>query len=102
MLPEERRRVHDAPRPPLPVEDDAPDEPLDAELKDVAGMFAAMKVGEQSKLMLWQFPSLELQKSVALPGCGQIAWSPDGNTLFVNIFSPARTLAITGPWKWLA
>ena len=28
-------------------------------------------------------------------------FSPDGGTLFVNIFSPARTLAIRGPWKWL-
>jgi secreted PhoX family phosphatase len=25
-------------------------------------------------------------------------FSPDGRTLFVNLFSPARTLAITGPW----
>lgn len=25
-------------------------------------------------------------------------FSPDGRTLFVNIFSPARTLAISGPW----
>lgn len=25
-------------------------------------------------------------------------FSPDGRTLFVNIFSPTRTLAITGPW----
>lgn len=27
-------------------------------------------------------------------------FSPDGRTLFVNAFSPTRTLAITGPWKW--
>ncbi len=25
-------------------------------------------------------------------------FSPDGRTLFVNLYSPARTLAITGPW----
>ena len=25
-------------------------------------------------------------------------FSPDGRTLFVNAYSPARTLAITGPW----
>ncbi|MEC8786453.1 MAG: alkaline phosphatase PhoX, partial [Pseudomonadota bacterium] len=25
-------------------------------------------------------------------------FSPDGNTLFVNIYSPTKTLAITGPW----
>ncbi len=26
-------------------------------------------------------------------------FSPDGNTLFVNVYSPAKTLAITGPWQ---
>jgi secreted PhoX family phosphatase len=26
-------------------------------------------------------------------------FSPDGKTLFVNLYSPARTLAITGPWS---
>jgi len=26
-------------------------------------------------------------------------FSPDGNVLFVNVFSPTRTLAITGPWE---
>ena len=25
-------------------------------------------------------------------------FSPDGNTLFVNLYSPTATLAITGPW----
>lgn len=29
-------------------------------------------------------------------------FSPDGRTLFVNVYSPAKTLAITGPWRWLA
>ncbi|GAA0272342.1 PhoX family phosphatase [Alteraurantiacibacter aestuarii] len=29
-------------------------------------------------------------------------FSPDGRTLFVNAYSPTRTLAITGPWKWLS
>ncbi len=28
-------------------------------------------------------------------------FSPDGSTLFVNIFSPTSTLAITGPWHHL-
>lgn len=28
-------------------------------------------------------------------------FSPDGRTLFLNIYEPTRTLAITGPWKWL-
>lgn len=27
-----------------------------------------------------------------------VCFSPDGGTLFVNIYSPAKTLAITGPW----
>jgi len=26
-------------------------------------------------------------------------FSPDGSTLFVNVYSPGRTLAITGPWE---
>lgn len=26
-------------------------------------------------------------------------FSPDGSTLFVNLYSPAKTLAITGPWR---
>jgi secreted PhoX family phosphatase len=26
-------------------------------------------------------------------------FSPDGGTLFVNVFSPGKTLAITGPWR---
>ena len=25
-------------------------------------------------------------------------FSPDGTTLFVNLYSPTKTLAITGPW----
>ncbi|MFN2098852.1 alkaline phosphatase PhoX [Altererythrobacter sp. MF3-039] len=28
-------------------------------------------------------------------------FSPDGGTLFVNVYSPAKTLAITGPWQHL-
>jgi secreted PhoX family phosphatase len=27
-----------------------------------------------------------------------VCFSPDGGTLFVNIYSPTKTLAITGPW----
>jgi secreted PhoX family phosphatase len=27
-------------------------------------------------------------------------FSPDGKTLFLNIYKPAATLAITGKWKW--
>lgn len=35
-------------------------------------------------------------------GNGELAgacFSPDGSTLFVNIYSPGLTLAITGPWR---
>lgn len=28
-----------------------------------------------------------------------VCFSPDGSTLFVNIYHPATTLAITGPWR---
>ena len=28
-----------------------------------------------------------------------MAFSPDGSTLFVNIYSPTMTLAIKGPWN---
>lgn len=28
-------------------------------------------------------------------------FSPDGRILFLNVYSPAKTLAISGPWKWL-
>ena len=29
-------------------------------------------------------------------------FSPDGRVLFVNLFSPGQTVAITGPWAHLA
>ena len=28
-----------------------------------------------------------------------VCFSPDGSTLFVNIYSPGCTLAVTGPWR---
>ncbi len=28
-----------------------------------------------------------------------VCFSPDGSTLFVNLYSPGKTLAITGPWN---
>jgi len=31
-----------------------------------------------------------------------VNFSPDGNILFVNIYSPTMTIAITGPWKEIA
>ena len=36
------------------------------------------------------------QNSAELAG---VNFSPDGSTLFVNLFSPGATLAITGPWR---
>ncbi len=30
-----------------------------------------------------------------LAGC---CWSPDGSTLFINVYHPGMTIAITGPW----
>jgi secreted PhoX family phosphatase len=37
-----------------------------------------------------------LRKQTELAGA---CFSPDGKVLFVNVFSPAATLAITGPWR---
>ncbi|GGW77918.1 hypothetical protein GCM10007391_08090 [Alteromonas halophila] len=28
-----------------------------------------------------------------------VFFSPDGSTMFVNLYSPAMTLAVTGPWS---
>ena len=41
------------------------------------------------------YPFGRLRLKTELAGA---CYSPDGRTLFVNIFSPAQTLAITGPW----
>ena len=30
-----------------------------------------------------------------------VCFSPDGSTLFVNLYAPTRTIAITGPWSQL-
>jgi secreted PhoX family phosphatase len=38
----------------------------------------------------------KLNRQTELAGA---CFSPDGSTLFVNIYSPAMTLAITGPWE---
>lgn len=44
----------------------------------------------------------------AMPGAGDVAanselagvcFSPDGTTMFVNIYQPGMTLAVTGPWS---
>ena len=41
------------------------------------------------------YPFARLRMQTELAGA---CFSPDGRTLFVNAFSPTRTLAITGPW----
>jgi len=42
---------------------------------------------------VYNFAKLHAQTELA-----GACFSPDGNTLFVNIYSPTKTLAITGPW----
>jgi secreted PhoX family phosphatase len=42
------------------------------------------------------YPFARLNEQTELAGA---CFSPDGSTLFVNVFSPGKTLAITGPWK---
>lgn len=42
---------------------------------------------------VYDFAKLHLQTELA-----GACFSPDGSTLFVNIYSPTMTLAITGPW----
>ena len=41
------------------------------------------------------YPIALLRQQTELAGA---CFSPDGRTLFVNFYSPARTVAITGPW----
>ena len=41
------------------------------------------------------YPFARLRSQTELAGA---CWSPDGRTLFVNVYSPTATLAITGPW----
>jgi secreted PhoX family phosphatase len=48
-------------------------------------------------------PDGSVYKLAWLPGASELAgacFSPDGQTLFVNIYKPAATLAITGPEGW--
>lgn len=42
------------------------------------------------------YPLARLEKQTELAGA---CFSPDGSTLFVNVYSPTKTLAITGPWE---
>jgi hypothetical protein len=41
------------------------------------------------------YPIARLHDQTELAGA---CFSPDGGTLFVNLYHPARTLAVTGPW----
>lgn len=43
---------------------------------------------------IYSFARLQAQTELA-----GACFSPDGSTLFVNIYSPAKTLAITGDWE---
>lgn len=43
---------------------------------------------------LYDFARLTAQTELA-----GACFSPDGNTLFVNVYAPTKTLAITGPWE---
>ncbi|MFN4037912.1 MAG: alkaline phosphatase PhoX [Erythrobacter sp.] len=45
------------------------------------------------------YPLARLRMQCELAGA---CFSPDGRTLFVNAYSPTRTLAITGPWERFA
>ena len=45
------------------------------------------------------YPFAQLAVQTELAGA---CFSPDGSTLFVNVYSPAQTLAIRGPWKHLS
>lgn len=49
--------------------------------------------GVTPKGEVYNFARLNTQTELA-----GACFSPDGNTLFVNVFTPTRTLAITGPW----
>lgn len=42
---------------------------------------------------VYDFARLRMQTELA-----GACFSPDGDTMFVNIYNPAKTLAITGPW----
>ena len=45
------------------------------------------------------YPLARLRLQTELAGA---CFSPDGRVLFVNVYSPTRTLAITGPWAHMA
>jgi uncharacterized protein len=45
------------------------------------------------------YPLARLRMQTELAGA---CFAPDGRTLFVNVFDPGKTLAITGPWQHLS
>ncbi len=49
--------------------------------------------GVTPKGEVYKFAKLHVQTELA-----GACFSPDGSTLFVNLYSPTQTLAITGPW----
>jgi uncharacterized protein len=45
------------------------------------------------------YPLARLRVQTELAGA---CFSPDGRTMFLNVFNPGKTLAITGPWQHLS
>lgn len=48
-------------------------------------------------------PAGEIHNIARLRGSGELAgacFSPDGQTLFLNLYAQGMTVAITGPWHW--
>lgn len=65
--------------------EDQDDEPVDNHLR---------VIGKDGR----QYPLARLRERTELAGA---CFSPDGRYLFVNAYSPARTLAVWGPWAHL-
>ncbi len=53
--------------------------------------------GVTPKGATYDFAKVEIQTEPA-----GVCFSPDGETMFVNLYSPSMTLAITGPWDSLS
>jgi len=43
---------------------------------------------------IYNFARLRVQTELA-----GVCFSPDGRSMFVNLYSPAKTLCISGPWQ---
>ncbi len=63
-------------------------------LKGVTPQGAVYTIGRQA-----QTGATDVGANAELAG---VCFSPDGSTLFVNVYWPGVTLAITGPWRSLA